>query len=94
MIAICRCGQRFAIPDGDDPSRYTCECGNRLPGQSTTLQGDGIIQAEITGIKIPFMRLLDLVFKICICIIISAVLLGILPFLIVLILSACGAVLF
>ena len=73
MIAICQCGQRFTIPDGEDPAKYICECGNRLPGQSTQPQNNGLIQAEITGIKIPFIRLLDLVIKINICIIISAI---------------------
>ena len=92
MIVICKCGQRFIIPDGEDPSKYTCECGNQLP--AAHLSNAATTQTEITRINIPFMRLLDLVFKVCICIIISAVLLGILPFLIVLILSACGAVLF
>ena len=75
MIAICQCGQRFTIPDGDDPAKYICECGNHLPGQSTP-QSNGIIHAEITGIKIPFMRLLDLVIKIDICIIISTILIA------------------
>ena len=92
MIVICKCGQRFIIPDGDDPSRYTCECGKQLP--AAHLSNAAMPQTEITRINIPFMRLLDLVFKVCICVIISAVLLGLLPFLIVLILSACGAVLF
>ena len=92
MIAICKCGRSFIIPDGEDSSKYTCECGNQLP--AAHLSNTAMIQAEITRINIPFMRLLDLVFKVCICVIISAVLLGLLPFLIVLILSACGAVLF
>ena len=90
MIAICKCGQRFIIPDGDDPSRYTCECGKQLP--AAHLSNAAMPQTEITRINIPFMRLLDLVFKICICIIISCALLALLPLFIVSILIIAGAV--